>query len=240
MEDWEPATKLGRMVKSGEIKDIKEVFRSGLPLMEPEIIDALLPDIQEEVIDISIVQRMHKSGRRVRFRATVAIGNKNGYIGLGKNIAKEVGPAIRKAIRDAKLNFIEIRRGCGSWECGCGRAHSVPFEVTGRAGSVGVTLLPAPKGIGLAAGDVSKKVLSLAGIADAWSRTSGQTKTTVNTATATFEALRQTSLVKIFEKQAGMLGIVDGKIEEVAREQVSNMGEDTTELSEPQPRVDSK
>jgi len=232
MEDWEPATKLGRIVKSGEIKDIKEVFRLGLPIMEPEIIDTLLPDMHEEVIDISIVQRMHKSGRRVRFRATVAIGNKNGYVGLGNNIAKEVGPAIRKAIRDAKLNFIEVRRGCGSWECGCCRAHSVPFKVTGRVSSVGVTLLPAPKGIGLAAGDVSKKVLGLAGIIDVWSNTSGQTKTTVNTAMATFEALRQTSLTKLSEKQANVLGIVEGKIaqeqSEKAEEQTSNTGEDLT------------
>lgn len=224
MGDWEPATKLGRMVKSGEVKDIKEVFKSGLPVMEPEIIDALLPEMQEEVIDINIVQRMHKSGRRVRFRATVAIGNKNGYIGLGKSVTKEVGPAIRKAIREAKLNLIEIRRGCGSWECGCGKSHSVPFEVTGKAGSVRVTLIPAPKGIGLAAGDVSKKVLSLTGIVDVWSRTSGQTKSTINTAKATFDALRQTSLVKLPEKQASLLGVVEGKVEEVAQEQT---GEDT-------------
>jgi small subunit ribosomal protein S5 len=214
MEDWEPVTKLGMMVKNGEIRDIKGVFSSGLPVMEPEIIDALLPDMEEEVIDITIVQRMHKSGRRVRFRATVAIGNKDGYIGLGNAVAKEVGPAIRKAIRVAKLNMVEIRRGCGSWECGCGKAHSVPFEVTGKAGSVRVTLMPAPKGLGLATGDVSKKVLRLAGVTDVWSRTSGQTKSTVNTAKATFDALKRTSLIKITEEQASKLGIVEGKVEE--------------------------
>lgn len=213
MEDWEPKTRLGNMVKNGEVAKIKEIFRLGLPLMEPEIVEVLLPDIEEEVIDINIVQRMHKSGRRVRFRATVVIGNKNGYIGLGKGIAKEVGPAIRKAIRDAKLNVIEVRRGCGSWECGCGKPHSVPFEVTGSAGSVRVTLLPAPKGIGVATGDVAKKVLRLAGVIDAWSKSKGQTKSTINTAKATFEALRQTSLVKITEKQREAVGIVEGKVE---------------------------
>jgi small subunit ribosomal protein S5 len=206
MEDWEPVTKLGRMVKKGEITDMKGVFRSGLPLIEPEIIDALLPDLEEEVIDISLVQRMHKSGRRVRFRATVAIGNKNGYVGLGKAVAKEVGPAIRKSIRVAKLNMTEVTRGCGSWECTCGKGHSIPFEVTGRAGSVRATIMPAPKGLGLAIGEVSKKVLQLAGIKDVWSRTSGQTKTTVNTAKATFDALKNTSLMKLTEKQAAALG----------------------------------
>ena len=213
MEEWEPVTKLGMMVKKGEIRGIKEVFRSGLPIMETEIIDTLLPEMEEEVLDINIVQRMHKSGRRVRFRATVVIGNKDGYVGLGNAVAKEVGPAIRKAIRLAKLNLIQIRRGCGSWECGCGTAHSVPFTVTGKSGSVRVTLIPAPKGLGLATGDVSKKVLTLAGITDVWSRTSGQTKSTVNTAKATFDALMQTSLIKITPDQAKKLGIVEGMAE---------------------------
>ncbi len=195
-EDWEPRTELGRMVKNGEVKEIGDVFRLGLPMMEAEIVDILLPDIAEDVIDINIVQRMHKSGRRVRFRATVAIGNKNGYVGLGKAVAREVGPAIRKAIRNAKLNLIEVKRGCGSWECGCGKPHSVPFEVTGKSGSVKIELLPSPRGIGLAAGDVSKKVLTLAGVVDVWSKTFGQTQSTLNTAKATYNALKQTSLMK--------------------------------------------
>lgn len=209
--EWEPKTKLGLMVKNGEITDIKEVFKLGLPVMETEIIDTLLPDMAEEVISIDIVQRMHGSGRRVRFRATVAIGNKNGYIGLGNAIAKEVGPAIRKAIRDAKLNMIEVRRGCGSWECRCALPHSMPFEVTGGSGSVRVTLLPAPKGIGLATNDVSKKVLALAGVKDVWSKTFGNTKTTINTAKATLNALRQTSVIKVTEQQAKIVGMIEGK-----------------------------
>jgi len=213
-EEWEPKTKLGKMVKNGEITDIAEIFRKGMPIMEAEIVDTLLPDIEEDVIDINLVQRMHNSGRRIKFRATVAVGNSNGYIGIGKGKAKEVGPAIRKGIVDAKLNLIQIRRGCGSWECGCSLPHSVPFEVKGAAGSVRVTLLPAPNGIGLASGDVGKKILKLAGIKDVWSQTKGQTQSTINSANATFEALRQTSLIKIKESQAKGLGISSGKVEE--------------------------
>jgi len=98
--EWIPKTRLGRMVKNGEIKDISEIYKIDLPIMEPEIIDTLLPEVEEEVIDINMVQRMHKSGRRVRFRAIVAVGNKDGYVGLGKGVTKEVGPAIRKAIKN--------------------------------------------------------------------------------------------------------------------------------------------
>ncbi len=212
-EEWEPRTKLGRMVKNGEITDIKEVFRLGLPIMEAKIVDILLPDLREEVLDVTIVQRMHKSGRRTKFRALVAVGNENGYVGLGKGVAKEVGPAIRKAISEAKLNIIEIRRGCGSWECGCGLPHSIPFKVNGRCGSVRITLMPAPRGVGLAAAKIPRKILTLAGIKDVWSYSSGQTTTTVNFARAVYEALRRTSLVKVDETSAKKGGMVEGRVE---------------------------
>src|SRR5439155_1191993 len=81
---------------------------------------------------------------------TCIVGNKDGFAGLGRARGREVGPSIRRAIDNAKLNMIEIKRGCGSWECGCGRAHSLPFRVTGSSGSVEVTLKPAPQGVSLA------------------------------------------------------------------------------------------
>lgn len=212
LDDWKPKTKLGRMVKAGEVKDIKEVFMLGLPLMESEVVDSLLPDLEEEVIDINLVQKMHRSGRRVKFRATVVVGNKDGYIGLGKATAKEVGPAIRKAITVAKMNVIAIRRGCGSWECGCGTSHSVPFMVKGKSSSVTVTLLPAPRGIGLAAGEVTKKLAKLAGITDVWSISKGQTQSTVNLTNAAFNALKNTSLMKVSDEQLKTLKIIEGKV----------------------------
>lgn len=207
MEDWEPKTKIGRMVKEGTITNIDEIFEKGLPIMELEIVDALVPDLEEEVMDVNLVQRMHKSGRKVNFRVIVAVGNKNGYIGLGQGKAREVGPAIRKAVDDAKYNIIKVRRGCGDWGCVCGKEHTVPFKVEGKTGSVSVTLMPAPAGVGLAVGDVGKTVMKLAGIADVWSQTSGQTQTTVNFANATFEALKQLSKVKASEKDLKNMGV---------------------------------
>ena len=143
IDEWEPTTKIGTQVKEGTITDIDEIFEKGLPIMELEIVDALLPDLEEEVMDVNLVQRMHKSGRKVNFRVIVAVGNKNGYVGLGQGKAREVGPAIRKAVDNAKYNIIKVRRGCGDWGCVCGREHTVPFKVTGNMGSVDVTLIPA-------------------------------------------------------------------------------------------------
>ena len=206
-EEWEPKTNLGRMVKEGTITDIDEILEKGLPIMELEIVNNLLPDLEEEVMDVNLVQRMHKSGRKVNFRVIVAVGNKKGYVGLGQGKAKEVGPAIRKAVDNAKFNIVKVRRGCGDWGCVCGREHTVPFKVSGKSGSVRVTLIPAPGGVGLAIGNVGKTILGLAGIDDVWSQTMGQTQTTINFANAVFDALKQLSRVKARKSDLKNLGV---------------------------------
>lgn len=207
---WEPITKLGRLVKTGEIKNIADALDTGLPIREPEIIDSLLPELEDEVIDVNMVQRMTDSGRRVKFVITVAVGNQDGYIGMAQAKGKEVGSSIRKAIDRAKLNLIEIRRGCGSWECGCGKPHTVPFAVDGKSGSVRVTLKPAPQGVGLAVGDVAKKILTLAGVQDCWAFTKGKTRTTVNYAKAVFNALKKNVETRVISSEIKKVGIIKG------------------------------
>ncbi|MCL7414490.1 MAG: 30S ribosomal protein S5 [ANME-2 cluster archaeon] len=194
--EWVPITRLGTLVKEGQVTSMDEALESGLPIREPQIVDTLLPELKEEVLDINMVQRMTDSGRRVKFRAVVVVGNEDGFIGLGQGKDAQVGPAIRKAIDIAKLNISGVKRGCGSWECGCGIEHTVPFEVVGKMGSVKVILKPAPRGLGLAAGKTAKTVMQLAGIKDVWTRTEGQTRTTLNFAKATFEALKKTAVIR--------------------------------------------
>lgn len=156
------------------------------------MVDLLVPDLEEEVVDINLVQKQTDAGEKSKFKATVIVGNGNGLVGLGEGKAKEVGPAIKKAVKQAKLKIIPVRMGCGSWECKCGEKHSLPFRIGGKSGSVRITLIPAPKGIGLAIADTPKVVLRLAGVKDVWSLTKGHTRCTVNFAKATFNALRKT------------------------------------------------
>ena len=106
--------------------------------------------------------------------------------------------------------MVEVKRGCGSWECGCFRAHSLPFKVVGRSGSVDVSLKPAPQGVGLAVGDVAKSILRLSGITDAWGFTKGHPKTPVNYALAAFDALRKTAGIKVPGELAERLKIRQG------------------------------
>jgi small subunit ribosomal protein S5 len=196
-EEWFPLTRLGKLVKEGQVTTMSEALASGLPIREFQIVDALLPEIRDEVLDINMVQRMTDSGRRVKFRATVIVGNGDGFIGIGEGKDVQVGIAIRKAIDTAKMNIIGIKRGCGSWECGCGQGHTVPFEVKGKSGSVEIELKPAPRGLGLASGGSAKKVLEIAGIKDVWTKVNGETRTTINFAKATFDALIRTTTMKV-------------------------------------------
>ena len=197
---WGPRTRLGNKVVEGEITDMRAALNSGLPLKEPEIVDQLLPGMDDEVLDINMVQRMTDSGRRVKFRCVVVVGNRDGYVGYAEGRDDQVGGAIEKAIDIAKLNVIDASRGCGSWECGCGRSHTVALRTEGKAGSVEVELRPAPRGLGLAGGETVRNVLELAGIEDIWTRSSGNTRTTVNFAKATFNALRATSEARVPER----------------------------------------
>ena len=196
-EQWTPKTELGKLVASGEIKSMSEALKLKLPLREYQIVDILMPDLKDEIVYIERAQRMTDSGRRMNYSITAVVGNEDGFVGLGRGKAKEAAPAIRKAINNAKLNIMEIRRGCGSWECGCGRAHTVPFQVIGHVGSVTVRIKPSPQGVGRATGDVAKTILRMAGIEDAWGFAKGHTKTTVNYAEATFAALKQTIEMRI-------------------------------------------
>jgi len=209
---WSPTTRLGKLVQSGKVTSMTEALACRLPLREAQIVDVLLPGLEDEVLDVNMVQRMTDSGRRVRFSITVAVGNSNGYVGLGQFEGKEVGPSIRKAIDAAKLKVIEVRRGCGSWQCGCYTPHSLPLTILGKSGSTEVLLRPAPRGVGLATGNVAKHVLRLAGVKDVWGLTRGQSRTTVNYAKATFNALANVSTFKINEEQRERLKIRTGSV----------------------------
>src|SRR3989339_668559 len=164
LELWVPKTALGKKAKNGELGSLDDLFSKNLKIMESEIVDVLVPNMQEKQVDFKKTAKVRRSGRRFSFRASVIVGDMNKYIGLGMAKDKERWPSLNKATRKAKLNLIRVRKGCGSWECLCNGFHSVPFKVEGRSASVRVTLLPAPKGTGLVAGDAVKDVLRFVGI----------------------------------------------------------------------------
>jgi len=192
LEEWTPRTRLGRLVLEGKISTLEEIFAEGMKIREPEIVDLLLPNLQEEVIHVTIVQKQTDAGEKTRFKSIVVVGNGDGYVGLGSGKADQVRTAIEKAASDARLNITAVRRGCGSWECGCGQPHSLPFETVGKSGSVTIRIIPGPRGLGLVASEIAKVILRLAGIRDCWTRSFGQTRTVPSFTYAVFDALRRT------------------------------------------------
>ncbi len=189
---WIPKTILGKPVATGEITSMKEILESGARIQEAGIIKKLLPDLKSEVVDVGIVQKMTANGQSTRFKAIVAAGNENGWLGIGKGKSKQMRIAIEKATNQAFLNVSPVKLGCGSWECRCEEKHSVPFKVRGRGGSVTIEIIPAPRGLGLVAGGKIKRLLELAGLKDAWTSAKGSTATMNSTSKAVLQCLRQT------------------------------------------------
>ena len=205
---WEPKTKLGQEVKDKKIKDIDEILEGKRKILESEIVDSLI-EVKSDLISIGQskgkfgggkrrawrqTQRKTKEGNVPSFSTLAIVGDEDGHIGIGSGKAKETLPARDKAIRKAKLNLIKIKRACGGFDCACSELHSIPFKITGKSGSVVVTLIPAPQGTGLVVGNELKKILKLAGIKDVYSRTSGRKRTTFNLVKACIDALEKTNV----------------------------------------------
>jgi len=136
-------------------------------------------EFEEEVIQIDRVTRVVKGGRKLRFRATVAIGNKKGKVGIGIGKSQEVTGAIQKAIAKAKKNMLKVNLD----------GSTIPHNIKIKYKASKILLLPASPGTGLIAGGTIRKVLELAGVKDILSKSYGTTNKLNNTK-GTFEALR--------------------------------------------------
>lgn len=144
-------------------------------------------EFSEEVIQIDRVTRVVKGGRKMRFRATVAIGNKKGKVGIGIGKSNEVTGAIQKAISKAKKHMITVNLD----------GTTIPHDIDFKYKSSRIILMPASSGTGIIAGGPLRKVLELAGVKDILSKSLG-TANKVNNTRCVFEAL------KILRKTPGM------------------------------------
>ena len=192
---WNPKTRLGKRVKAGEVTSMQQVLETGQPILEPEITDTLLSDLESVTIQVKTTQRVTDSGKRTQFRIVVVIGDRKGHVGVGVGKNEELRPALENAIRHAKKKIIFVPTACGSWECKCSVSHSLPQRATGKEGSSIVVLKPAPRGLGLAANHVVKKVLAMAGVKDIWGFSSGG-RNVYNIAEATIAALQSINTLK--------------------------------------------
>lgn len=137
-------------------------------------------EFEEQVIQVDRVTRVVSGGRRMRFRATVIVGNRKGKVGMGMGKADEVVSAVRKAVNQAKKNLISVNIFKGS----------VAHRVRTKFKSSVVMLLPAPTGTGVIAGGSVRTVVELAGISNILSKAHGSNNK-INTAQAALAALSE-------------------------------------------------
>ncbi len=152
----------------------------------------------EEIINIGRVTKVTKGGRRFRFSATVAVGDRKGRVGIGTGKANEVPDAIKKAVAAATKNVITVSVVDGS----------IPHEALGVRGASKILLKPAGAGTGVKAGGAVRSVVELAGVKNILSKSLGS-NTKINMAYATLEALKSQRTV---EQVAALRG---KKVEEI-------------------------
>ena len=157
------------------------------------------PLYEEEIINIGRVTKVTKGGRHFRFDATVAVGDRNGKVGIGTGKANEVPDAIKKAVAVATKNVTRVSIVDN---------RTIPHEAIGVRGASKVMLKPAFEGTGVKAGGPVRAVLELAGIKDVLSKSLGS-NTKINMAYATLNALKSQRTI---EEIAALRG---KKVEEI-------------------------
>lgn len=137
-------------------------------------------EFEQEIIDIARVTRVMAGGKRMRFRAGVAIGDKKGKVGIAVAKGADVTLAINKAVTKARKNLIRVNT----------INETIPHEIRKKFGAARILLKPAPRGAGIKAGGSVRQILGLAGIGNVVAKILGSNNK-INNAMATIEALKE-------------------------------------------------
>jgi len=142
-------------------------------------------DFDQMVVDIARVTRVMAGGKRMRFRACVAIGNKKGQVGIGLAKGADVSNAVQKAVNKARKNLITVPMV----------NDTIPHEIYYKMGAAKILFKPASKGRGVIAGGAVRIILELAGVKNATSKILG-TNNKVNNVKCAIKALARLKKVE--------------------------------------------
>lgn len=144
-------------------------------------------EFEQRLLDLRRVARVMAGGRRFSFRATLAVGDRKGRVGIGTGKGADTTLAMDKAARIAKKNLIKVPI-TGN--------NSLPCDSIGKFGAAKVLLRPAPAGKGLVAGSSARVILDLAGVKNATTKILSCTKNKINNAKATMEAIKKYAITR--------------------------------------------
>lgn len=141
-------------------------------------------EFDSQLLDLARVTKVTRGGRTFRFRATIAIGDRNGRVGVGVAKGRDVSQAIEKATKKAKKGLINISI----------KEETIPFDITLKYQSAKILLKPQKKGRGIVAGGVVRTICDLGGIKNITGKLLSKTNNKINIARATIKALERVKI----------------------------------------------
>jgi len=136
-------------------------------------------EFEQRILEVARVTRVMAGGKRMNFRACVAIGDKKGNVGVGLGKGADVTMAVNKAVSRAKKTMVNVPLV----------KETIPHAVWQKMGAAYIMLKPAKAGRGVISGGVTRVILELAGVKNVTTKALGSNNK-VNNARCTIEALR--------------------------------------------------
>lgn len=133
----------------------------------------------EKVVFINRVTKVTKGGKNMGFTALVVVGDGQSKAGYSLGKANEVAEAIRKGIKKARKEMVEVKKN----------GTTISHDLRGKYGAVEILFKPASPGTGVIACAPVRAVCEAAGISDILTKNLRKSANPVNVVKATFGAL---------------------------------------------------
>jgi small subunit ribosomal protein S5 len=135
-------------------------------------------EFEQRILEVARVTRVMAGGKRMNFRACVAIGDRKNGVAVGLGKGADVTMAVNKAVNRAKKTIVKVPVV----------NDTIPHAIQHKLGAAIIVFKPAKKGKGVMAGGVVRAILELAGIKNISSKILG-TNSKINNARCTIAAL---------------------------------------------------